>query len=556
MPQHQPEFLEAIRHVVENRDARAEWDPEDMENALIRVEDGESMTQVAEDFPFTKGTISDQMAKVREREKEIVNDREGGSGIFEDPIEDAVEQFKEFFDDMNSKYDMGVNEVTTQMMVDEIRDAGQLPRPNYVAQFLESTNSGVANAGDLRYITRRYRQWLENYKDQSQSGGGGPVGDGIGGTNIGGNSGSPAMGGGVNVGGGTGLFPDEGQEQQQSQSNDRVDRLEQEISELKQLIREDAQGGSDEGTITVERENGANVTLPANHPAVAEMVGGGSDDGGDDFMGMLQKAKEAGLVVGPEEMRSMQDSGGGLDETIDKLQTLGVIDTGGDDELVGAIQSAISDLGQKQIQAQQQMSQNFTQVMEDLKELQEDDDDEMSPEEIVERVTDELKEDEVDRLERQMDERFEDVLSEVKSSRRGRSRGTQDPEFLKTDRQMEFREKQLETLNQNLREIPGAVTESIRDGLVPALREIQMSQAGQQQEIWQPPQGGQRGEPEYEPDPTPDPVDRRSRGEQRQDTSRNPEPPEGDSSDVEQDAEELRENLGLNDASPSDGGEA
>lgn len=553
MPQHQPEFLEAIRYVVENRDGRAEWDPEDMENALIRVEDGESMTQVAEDFPFTKGTISDQMAKVREKEKEIVNDREGGSGIFEDPIEDAVEQFKEFFDDMNSKYDMGVNEVTIQMMVDEIRDAGQLPRPNYVAQFLESTKSGVANAGDLRYITRRYRQWLENYKENTSAGGGGPVGDGIGGTDIGSQGGSPAMGGGVSVGGGGGLFPDDGQEQQQSQSNGRVDRLEQEISELKQLIRDDAQGGSNEGTITVERENGTEVTLPANHPAVAEMVGGGDDGGGDDFMDMLQKAKEAGLVVGPEQMQAMQQQGGGLEETIEKLKTLGVVDTGSDDELVGAIQSAISDLGQKQIQAQQQMSQNFTQVMEDLKEMQEDDDDDMSAEEIVERVTDELKEDEVERLERQMDERFEDVLSEVKSSTRSRNRGQQDPDFLKKDREMQFREKQLETLNENLREIPEAMAVSIRDGLVPALKEMQMSRGNQMQEIWQPPQGGNRGEPEYEPDPNPDPTDRRPREQQRYSEPPREEQTEPDTSDIEENAEDLRENLGLNDGGSEEG---
>lgn len=547
MPQHQPEFLEAIRYVVENRDGRAEWDPEDMENALIRVEDGESMTQVAEDFPFTKGTISDQMAKVREKEKEIVNDREGGSGIFEDPIEDAVEQFKEFFDDMNSKYDMGVNEVTIQMMVDEIRDAGQLPRPNYVAQFLESTKSGVANAGDLRYITRRYRQWLENYKENASASGSGPVGDGIGGTNIGNQSGSPAMGGGVSVGGGGGLFPDDGQEQQQNESGGRVDRLEQEISELKQLIRNDAQGGPDEGTITIERDNGTEVTLPANHPAVAEMVGGGDDGGGDDFMDMLQKAKEAGLVVGPEQMQAMQQQGDGLEGTIEKLQTLGVIDTGGDEELVGAIQSAISDLGQKQIQAQQQMSQNFSQVMEDLKEMQEDDDDDMSAEEIVERVTDELKEDEVERLERQMDERFEDVLSEMKSSNRRRNRGQQDPDFLKKDREMQFREKQLETLNENLREIPEAMAVSIRDGLVPAIKEMQMSRGNQMQELWQPPQGGNRGEPEYEPDPNPDPTDRRPRDAQRHTDPREQAQSGSDTSGIEEDAADLRENLGLDD---------
>lgn len=500
MPSVDPDYIDAVDWIIETKDGRAQWEDAEMRGALLEAEKGATLAEAAEGCDFSKGTLSDVKQRADAKAEELRQSREEGSGLFRDPIEEAIEEFRAFFDEMNDKYEMGISDVSVQMMVDEIEDAGQLPRAAYVGQFLSNTSSGVNNQGDLQYITRRYRQWLEGFKESQNTDTGAGGTGGIGGTDVsrGGRS-IPSSGGGVDVSGGGALFPDEGG-QREPESDDRVDRLEKEINELKSLIREDNQQSGGGDNITIERENAPDVTVPANHPMVTQMMDDGSGDSGDDMMEFLSKAKEAGLVVGPEQIQEMQDSGSDFEEMLERLTQLGVVDTGGGDEMAKAIQNAISDLGQKQLQAQQQMSQNLQQVMSEMKEMQEDDDEDITLEDVESVIEDKLTEDETDRLRREMDERFNQLADKVDDSRR-RSRGGQDdPEVLKAQREYDYRETQLETLNENLRDLPKSLAMSVREGLVPAMKEMQSMDGSGGSDLWSPPGGGDRGGPSYTPE--------------------------------------------------------
>lgn len=499
MSQSSREFLEAVNKIVENKHPSAEWDGEEMRKALVEKEEGATYDEACEGRDFDKGSLQHQMERVREKEKEIVAQREEGSGLFEDPIEEAKSEFRSFFDEMNKKYNMGVNDVTVQMMVDEIDDSRQLPRPPYVSQFLETTSSGVANAGDLRYITRRYRQWLERYREEMSGSGQAMPSGGVGGPSIGGGNQQPqGQQGGVSVGGGAGLFPDN-QQQQQQQGGDRVDRLEREIQELKEMMADDQSSSGGGGQITIETKDGREVTVPADHPRVQQMMGGGGSGGGDDFMEMLEKAKNAGLVAGPEDLRAMQDSGSDFEEMFERMAKMGVIDTGGDEELVSAIQQSIESLGQKQLQAQQQMSQNFNEAIESLRAMQEDDDEELSRDDVAQIIEDKLTKDETERLREEMDEKFEQVMDEVKDSRRRRTPPSEDPEVKKLDREMQFREKQLDTVSDNLETAATELKQLGQTTLLPAIRELGKQEQQQNQPIWEPPEEPQREQPARDP---------------------------------------------------------
>lgn len=508
MPEIDPLFIDAVDGHIEDKDQRAEWDDDEMRAALLEARKGDTLQEAVEGRDLTDGQVSNAMDHVEERFEQLTARRNSGSGLFNDPLEDAVESFRDFFDTLNAKYEMGVSDVAVQMMVDEIRDAGQLPRPGYVHNFLDSANSGVSNSNDLNYIRRRYDQWLQNQQKEMGSGGGMSMGGGFGGASVGdGGQGLPQQGSGVAVPDGNSVFPGQ-QQQDDSGGDDRIDRLEQKVAELTEVLKEDDEDDDDEQMVTIEKENGTKLTVPVSHPAAQEAF---RDDGGSDspdFMEMLQQAKEAGLVVGPQQLQQMQSDDGGIEETVEKLQSLGLLDNEEEQALAQSVQQAISEMGQKQVQAQQQIGQQFASVLEEITDDEEEEDEDLTAEQVEEIIDTKLTKSETERLREEMDEKFEQVMSEVSKSRRNRSDGTQDPDYLKTDRKMEYQEKQLDTVNENLRELPSAVAESVRDGLVPALQELRHMSGEGSNPLFTPPGEGGRGQPEYTPQEA---VERRER---------------------------------------------
>lgn len=90
----------------------------------------------------------------------------------------------------------------------------------------------------------------------------------------------------------------------------------------------------------------------------------------------------------------------------------------------------------------------------------------------------------------------------------------------------DFREKQLEVMNETVEKIPEIVGETMKQ-LVPLIM-----QARDSPELWSPP-GGERGKPDFEP-----PTAKSDEGKQG---SNEPEP----SQDTREHVEQVRENLGL-----------
>lgn len=489
--------IDAIDRVIEDKKDSSEWDADEMRSALIDVRKGADQESAVADRSFSQATLSNRLQDVRDVEKEMRQEMEESPSLFRDPMDDAVQNFRGFFERLNENYDMGIKEVAIRMMVDEIKDAQQLPAPNYVHHFLKNANSGVANEQEISYITRRYDKWLDNFREEmSQKGtdlpigghgaGGGGGGTGIGSRGMGGPEiGSPDQwhggqgGGGWNRGQpqhgqqGRGQHRQQGpppQQRRDSGPSEEVEALKEQVEELREMVAEQQQDDDDVGTITITQEDGSQITVPADDPR-AEKLFEEEDEG---LLEQMTKLKEAGLIVTPEQLQNQ----------------------GSEDAMASEISDAIESLGQQQLQVQQQMSQNFQEALDSLREMEEEDED-LSLSDVEELMEEKLTKSQIEQVREEMDERYSDLAERMeKASRRNRT-GEQDPEFLKTDRKMEYQEKQLETLNENLRQIPEAVARSVRE-VVPAMKEIQFSQAGGSP-FWNPPGEQARGQPGYVP---------------------------------------------------------
>lgn len=595
MPDIDPAYYDAIDEVIEQRKDDSDWDPQEMRGALKAVAKGESQSAAAEECDFSQPLLSQRWSDVQEVVEQIRHAREGGSKLFKDPVKEAVDDFQAFFENLNEKYEFGISGRVIQMMVDEIQNTQQLPPAPYVDNILRSTKSGISG-GDVDYVKRRYEQWL-NGRDGGRAPG---SGQNSGVATMGGQSIGQQQGGGQSFSGGV---PIGGQQQQQQQmggwgqqqqmpqqqmpqqqmhpnqmprhqtppprddgdaEDPRVDELQQQVEELTALVTEVMQEDDQpENIVTITQDDGSTIEMPFEQAVQMGYIG--QDDGGDDFLEQLAKAKEAGLI--PDEDDGSDEDDESLLEQITKLKEAGIIEDDSGSEMAEAVQQSISELGSKQLQAQQQMSQNFQQVVQEMRDMQEDDDGDFSAEDVEAIIEDKLTASETDRLRDEMNQKFSRMMDELETARRRGGDAAKDPDFLKKDREMEFREKQLETLNQNVKELPHAVASSVREGLVPMLKEVQYAQGEGGNPLFTPPGGGQRGEPGFVPDevqgteasqPEPQqPAQEASQAEQqgypeRQAAAEGPGQVDTDREDVEapesvspEDANEVRDKLGL-----------
>jgi hypothetical protein len=270
------------------------------------------------------------------------------------------------------------------------------------------------------------------------------------------------------------------------------------------------------------------------------------EDDEEDMFEQMRKLRELGLIVTPTDLED--DSGDAMGE---------------------AVAEAIESLGQRQMQMQQQQAERFESVLEQIRESEEDDEPDLSGEDVRDIINDELKEDEVDRLERELQRTRESMEEELKSVKRAGG-VEQNPEFAKRDREIEFQEESLRTLNENLQVLPEKVSAALRDGIVPAMKEVQHMQPGEGHPAWSPPAQQQQSEPAYvpeeaqQPDPQPQPQPRQQQPTTEESYPDPEVPPQGreperqtaheqtDQAEPEQSNEqkaaEVRERLGLTDS--------
>jgi len=497
MPDLEPETYAAIDEIIDNKHPNSEWDDDEMFRALVETAKGTNQEEVVEDRGFSQPVLSEKWNEVKERRSEIRTRTQGGAGPFRSPENEAAEMFKEWVGELSEKYDLGINTVVVEMICDEIRDTGELPGPMYLKQFLDGTSSGIGKESELNYVMRRYQNWLESSEV----------------TNLGGEGLPPSMNQGQHSGpsgqqsppGQTGGIPVGGQQQQQQPQgqqrqggNDRIEQLEQQVNRLTEVVSEAVDDGGGQGMVEIDQGDGMTARVPLDHPMAMQMM---QQDSGGDFFEKLSKAKDAGMIAGPEHLQQLNEG----DDMVDHLKEardIGLIDDGsGDEEMAQAISSAIQQLGEQQVQAQQQMSQNFASAIEDLKELQEEDED-LSLDDVEEVIEEKMTKSEIEQVREEVDKKFTRVMDEVKSRNQTPQGLPDDPDVLQTQREYDLREQQLESVSDNLRFITENLQDTLRSGVVPALRTLDFDSSDDGPDLWEPPearQGQPHGQPAQQP---------------------------------------------------------
>jgi len=146
-----------------------------------------------------------------------------------------------------------------------------------------------------------------------------------------------------------------------------------------------------------------------------------------------------------------------------------------------------------------------------MRDVQEDTQEELTLSDVEEGIESKLTKSETESLRQEMESKIESLQESISSRKRRQPEGKLDPEYLKTDREMEFRERQLDAINDNLTEIPKEVAEGVRDGILPALKEVKMLQEVSDEPLFTPPIPQPPGQPSYTP-----PVSKESRRGQQQ----------------------------------------
>lgn len=229
---------------------------------------------------------------------------------------------------------------------------------------------------------------------------------------------------------------------------------------------EEVKGDSSSGDmVTVRVGDDTEVDMPFEKAMQRGLIGNDSSDE-DDFLDKLAKMREAGLI-----------------------------DDGNEEAMAEQIGQAIESLGQHQAQAQQQMTQSFQSVLQEIKEMNSSADEELTVEKVDEIIEEKMTKSEIDQMRDEMSREINSLKSELNERRRTSGEGQQDAETIETEREYDYKERQLEAMNQNLREIPNALSESVRDGLIPV---ISMMQGGAG-EAWSPENAAGRGEPDFQP---------------------------------------------------------
>lgn len=236
-------------------------------------EKGERPTysEVADEVDVHSGTVKKYVKELSDGDEELPEDfdtipslgngSEDNEPLFPDPAQQLSDDFAEFFIKLNEQYSLGIQERAINMMAGEIRNTGQLPSPMQVASFLESANSGLANAQDIQWVVRQYSLWTQRYQTTGGTGQQGMMGDSGGGAMFG----QPADGvfgqgpnaspGGVGAGG----QPMMGVSGQQGGGNQGTNpmmmqmfqQMNQQLQALQQQIQK---GGGDEGGDMLEEK--------------------------------------------------------------------------------------------------------------------------------------------------------------------------------------------------------------------------------------------------------------------------------------------------------------
>ena len=376
-------------------------------------------------------------------------------------------------------------------------------------------------------------------------------------------------------GGQQGYNPQGGQQQGGGGQQDEIAELKQTVNKLAEAVTEDQQQDGSGDMVEVELEDGRTIRAPPHSPIVQQNLGGGSDD--DDFLEKIKKAQEAGVLPKPDD----GDDGGTDDmmEMIAKLRELGILDDDSE-EMVEVMSEQMGQVVDQVAEAQKMTANQISTAMEEIarQENESDDGEQLSREEVQEILEEERKKDKIDRLEEKLEERTEQLEEQVSRRTSMNANGENDPEVIKQEREYDFRETQLEAVNQNFERVLEELPHAIREGVVPAVKALDDSDLPTTPGLWTPPEGGRRGPPQAAQAP---PRQRQGGGQAQQEPPAQPpaEPDEGypdaepgqpnqkpepepepeqtqDENAIEERAQDVRSTLGLDDDADAEEAEA
>lgn len=155
-----------VRQVVRNRAPAAQWDEEDMKEALLKKGRKKlSINAAAEDYEFSHSTLGNLWKDVKGRIEEYEASHEpepetAPESAFEDPAAQVANEVQEFFKPICESSDLkeGVIEF---LVVDDIRESGDIPTAVQLMQIILSGTTGVSNQRIAGRICQKYQRFIE-----------------------------------------------------------------------------------------------------------------------------------------------------------------------------------------------------------------------------------------------------------------------------------------------------------------------------------------------------------------------------------------------------------
>lgn len=550
--------------------------PEETRNEVKRrLEEGESPEDLADDDDLPsrrtiyniKDEMESEIAEREEMEKEVFR---GTTEAGRDDIINVLE-----LAGVGVKTD-GEPKAKVKKALNAIEMDSAWDDPHYVRDILYD-EAGMTREWANRVVRKAYDRPDFPYQDEGRNthGEAEAAGRGRGRTRgrRGGSSRRSQRGRGGRRGGQQDRRDDRGEDDQLRREMQQLRSTVSDLAEtVAQTVEEDDKG---EDTVTIER-NGNTVEVPMS-VALANGMLDGDDGGGDDkdFMDKLREAKEAGIIPDPEDFQ--QDDSPSMMEMMAQAKELGLVGDDDGEEAIEVVGEMMDEMSKQFAQAQEATAQQMSAALSQLAE-EEDEDDDLSLEDVKELIEEERKQDKIDQLAEELNRTREELREELDNRKRRAVSPENDPEVVKHQREMDFKENQLEALNENIRTLPDQLSRGVQDGLLPLFKQMQLGAVAQESDIWSPPEGEGRGQPGYEPDPnrsstaTPESPDGRqderggpteagypepdSNPSAPQDAGAGPAQDEPQQAKTAERARSVRDKLGLNDNDDNAGAEA
>jgi len=295
----------------------------------------------------------------------------------------------------------------------------------------------------------------------------------------------------------------------------QMQQLQSTVSELANVVADEVADDDDDDAQMVEIEQDGKTMKVPYHVAVSQGLLGNDNSDDKDFMDKLRDAKQAGIIPDPDDFQDDNDDD--MFDMLEKAESLGLI---GDDDSADEIEvmsEMMDEMSEQFAEAQSNVATQMSAAISQLADEQEEDEDELTVDELEDWWEEKQKEDELDRLENELKEMRKELRGGPGRGYGDNADPESDPEVVKKRIDTEHEKDQLELAKETVDSAPDRIAEGVQKGLLPLLDRMQMARGGGNP-MWSAPDETQRGEPEYRPEqPDQQPQGRRDDAQQSSD---------------------------------------